>query len=68
MRQVRLGQTNLQVSAAGSTRSSRVRYRCEGSRSGRHAKGASMVKLALFGAAARHGRLRSTVGGEEQQP
>ena len=67
MRQVRLGQTNLQVSAAGSTRSSRVRYRCEGSPSGRYAKGASMVKLALFGAAARHGRLRSTVGGGEQQ-
>ena len=68
MRQVRLGQTNLQVSAASSTRSSRVRYRCEGSPSGRHAKGASMAKLALFGAAARHGRLRPTVGGEEQQP
>jgi hypothetical protein len=26
-----------------------------------------MAKLALFGAAARHGRLRPTVGGEEQQ-
>jgi hypothetical protein len=68
MRQVRLGQTNLQVSAARSTRSSRVRYPCEGSPSGRHAKGASMAKLALFGAAARHGRPRPTVGGEEQQP
>ena len=68
MRQVRLGQTNLQVSAARSTRSSRVRYPCGGSPSGRHAKGAAMAKLALFGAAARHGRLRPTVGGEEQQP
>jgi hypothetical protein len=68
MRQVRLGQTNLQVSAASSTRSSRARYPCEGSPTGRHAKGASMAKLALFGAAARHGRLRPTVGGEEQQP
>jgi hypothetical protein len=67
MRHVRLGQTNLRVSAASSTRSSRVRSRCEGSPSGRHAKGASMAKLVLFGAAARHGRLRSTVGGEEQQ-
>ena len=68
MRQVRLGQTNLQVSAARSTRSSRARYPCEGSPSGRHAKGASMAKLALFGAAARHGRLWSTVGGGELQP
>jgi hypothetical protein len=68
MRQVRLGQTNLQVSAARSTRSSRVRYPCEGSPSGRLAKGASMAKLALFGAAARHGRLRPIGNAGEQQP
>jgi hypothetical protein len=68
MRQVRLGQTNLQVSAARSTRSSRVRYPCEGPPSGRHANRASMAKLALFGAAARHGRLRPTGNAGEQQP
>ena len=68
MRQVRLGQTNLQVSAARSTRSSRVRYPREGSPSGRLAKGASTAKLALFGAAARHGRLRPTVSREETTP
>ena len=67
MRQVRLGQTNLQVSAASSTRSSRVRYRCEGSSSGGHAKGASMAKLALFGATACHGRLRPIGNAGEQQ-
>ena len=66
MRQVRLGQTNLQVSAARSTRSSRVRYPGEGSPSGTIAKGASMAKLGLFSAAAGHGGLRPTVGGEEQ--
>ena len=67
MRQVRLGQTNLQVSAASSTRSSRARYLCEGSPTGRHAKGASMAKLALFGAAARHRRLRPIGNAWEHQ-
>jgi hypothetical protein len=61
------GRTNLQVCAARSTRSSRVRHPCEGSPSGRHGKGASMAKLALFGAAARHGRLRPTGNAGEQQ-
>jgi hypothetical protein len=68
MRQVCLGQTNLRVSAARSTRSSRVRYPCGGSPSGRQAKGAAMAKLALFGAAARHGRLRPIGNAGEQQP